>query len=120
MMHGFGDARTPLLESASLIETVVQQQQWAIVSQAADVATMRAAKCIGPEDILFLLRKDRIKTHRLLKYLGTSVLPPHRYEVAIPIFPVCLVFLHMLNILLVEKGCLSWKTSCMKKFASHY
>jgi hypothetical protein len=26
----------------------------------------------------------------------------------------------MLNILLVEKGCLSWKTSCMKKFASHY
>jgi hypothetical protein len=71
MMHGFGDARTPLLESASLIESVVQQQQWAIISQAADVATMRGVKCIGPEDILFLLRKDRIKMHRLIKYLGT-------------------------------------------------
>lgn len=71
MMHGFGDAQMPLLESASLIETVVQQQQWAVISQAADVATMRGAKCIGPEDILFLLRKDRIKMHRLIKYLGT-------------------------------------------------
>jgi hypothetical protein len=79
MMYGFGDARTPLLESANLIEMIVQQQQWAIVSQAADVATMRGAKCIGPEDILFLFRKDRIKTHRLLKYLGTSMLPSHKY-----------------------------------------
>lgn len=70
MMYGFGDARTPLFESASLIESIVQQQQWAIISQAADVAAMRGAKCIGPEDILFLLRKDRIKTHRLLKYLA--------------------------------------------------
>jgi hypothetical protein len=80
MMHGFGDSRTPLLESASLIETIVQQQQWAIINQAADVAAMRGAKCIGPEDILFLLRKDRIKTHRLLKYLGTSGLPHHKCE----------------------------------------
>jgi hypothetical protein len=101
MMYGFGDARTPLLESASLIETIVQQQQWAIVSLAADVATMRGAKCIGPEDILFLLRKDRIKTHRLLKYLGTSLLLPHKYEVPIPNFAVCFVLHHMLNISLV-------------------
>lgn len=75
MMHGFGDARTPLLESATLIETVVQQQQWALISQAADISIMRGAKSIGPEDILFLLRKDPVKTHRLLKYLGTSALP---------------------------------------------
>jgi len=75
MMHGFGDAQTPLLESATLIETVVQQQQWALISQAADVSIMRGAKSIGPEDILFLLRKDPVKTHRLLKYLGTSALP---------------------------------------------
>jgi hypothetical protein len=101
MMYGFGDARTPLLESASLIETIVQQQQWAIVSQAADVAAMRGAKCIGPEDILFLLRKDRIKTHRLLKYLGTSVLPPHRYEVPIFNFAVSSVFHQIHSILLV-------------------
>lgn len=74
MMHGFGDARTPLLESATLIETVVQQQQWALISQAADISIMRGAKSIGPEDILFLLRKDPVKTHRLLKYLGTSAL----------------------------------------------
>lgn len=70
MMHGFGDARSPLPESASLIESIVQQQQRAVISQAADMATMRGSKCIGPEDILFLLRKDRIKMHRLMKYLG--------------------------------------------------
>jgi transcription initiation protein SPT3 len=75
MMHGFGDARTPLLESATLIQTVVQQQQWALISQAADVSIMRGAKSIGPEDIFFLLRKDPVKVHRLLKYLGTSALP---------------------------------------------
>lgn len=72
MMHGFGDARTPLLESATLIETVVQQQQWALINQAADVSIMRGAKSIGPEDILFLLRKDPVKTHRLLKYLAVK------------------------------------------------
>ncbi|XP_033611635.1 transcription initiation protein SPT3 homolog [Cryptotermes secundus] len=101
MMYGFGDARSPLLESANLIETVVQQQQWAIVSQAADVAALRGAKCIGPEDILFLLRKDRIKTHRLLKYLGTSVLPPHRYEVPIFNFAISFVFHKICIIFLV-------------------
>ncbi|KDR18882.1 transcription initiation protein SPT3 homolog isoform X3 [Zootermopsis nevadensis] len=72
MMHGFGDARSPLPESASLIESIVQQQQRAVISQAADMATMRGSKCIGPEDILFLLRKDRIKMHRLMKYLAVK------------------------------------------------
>jgi transcription initiation protein SPT3 len=83
MMHGFGDARTPLMESASLIETVVQQQQQTLISRAADVAAMRGAKCIGLEDILFLLRKDRIKTHRLIKYLGTSMLPSDEDEYSV-------------------------------------
>ncbi|XP_069687974.1 transcription initiation protein SPT3 homolog [Periplaneta americana] len=70
MMHGFGDAKAPLLESACLIETVVQQQQRTLINQAADVAAMRGVKCVGPEDILFLLRKDRVKIQRLLKYLA--------------------------------------------------
>lgn len=70
MMHGFGDARAPLLESACLIESVVQQQQRTLINQAADVAAMRCAKCVGPEDILFLLRKDQVKAQRLLKYLA--------------------------------------------------
>ena len=33
MMHGFGDCRRPLVESASLIETVVHQQMTSLLQQ---------------------------------------------------------------------------------------
>lgn len=69
MLHGFGDARTPLWETACLVENVVQEQMKSIINQATDVAAMRGAKSVGPEDIIFLMRKDRVKLHRLLKYL---------------------------------------------------
>ncbi|PSN34744.1 Transcription initiation protein SPT3 [Blattella germanica] len=72
MMHGFGDARRPLLESATLVENVVQQQLRTIIAKAADVSSMRGAKQIMPEDIVFLMRKDRVKLNRMLKYLNVK------------------------------------------------
>lgn len=69
MMHGFGDSSEPLIESARLIENVVLCQMRAIVNKACDVANRRGGNTVSIEDFLFLMRKDKIKLQRLLKYL---------------------------------------------------
>ncbi|XP_048507296.1 transcription initiation protein SPT3 homolog isoform X2 [Athalia rosae] len=69
MMHGFGDCANPLLESAKIIEDVVLQQMRAIVKKACEGATRRGNRMIGQEDFIFLMRKDKVKVQRLLKYL---------------------------------------------------
>lgn len=69
MMHGFGDCRKPLNDTALLVEEIVHQQVSALLYQACDVATLRSARFIGMEDLLFLLRKDKVKLARLLRYL---------------------------------------------------
>jgi len=73
MMHGFGDSSEPLLESAKIIEDVVLQQMKAIVRRACEIADRRGSKksnIINGEDLLFLLRKDKVKLQRIVKYLG--------------------------------------------------
>lgn len=74
MMHGFGDNSEPLYESAKIIEDVVLQQMRTIVRKACEIAdrrtTTRRSNIISGEDLLFLLRKDKIKLQRLVKYLG--------------------------------------------------
>ncbi|EZA59416.1 hypothetical protein DMN91_002298 [Ooceraea biroi] len=73
MMHGFGDSNEPLLESAKVIEDVVLQQMKTIVRRACEIADRRASSkknsVISGEDILFLLRKNKMKLRRLMKYL---------------------------------------------------
>lgn len=79
MMHGFGDCRKPLHESAVLLEEIVHSQMVSLLYQASEVATKRNGRFISLEDFLFLLRKDKVKLRRLLRYmelkdLKTSVL----------------------------------------------
>ncbi|XP_012223041.1 transcription initiation protein SPT3 homolog [Linepithema humile] len=73
MMHGFGDNSEPLHESAKIIEDVVLQQMRTIVRKAYEIADRRAVakknNIINGEDLLFLLRKDKIKLQRLVRYL---------------------------------------------------
>lgn len=69
MMHALGDCRRPLQESAILVEEITQQQMTTLLYKASDVATMRGAKLIGVEDILFLMRRDKVKLRRLLRYM---------------------------------------------------
>lgn len=73
MMHGFGDSSEPLIESAKIIEEVILQQMRAIVRKACEVFERRAHSkkdiIISAEDLIFLLRKDKLKLQRLLKYL---------------------------------------------------
>ncbi|XP_015520416.1 transcription initiation protein SPT3 homolog [Neodiprion pinetum] len=74
MMHGFGDSSAPLLESAKIIEDVVLHQMRAIVYRACEVADRRGNRIITPEDFIFLMRKDKVKVQRLLKYLEVKEL----------------------------------------------
>lgn len=73
MMYGFGDIAEPMLESAKIIEDVVLQQMRVIVRKACDIADRRASTkkntVISGEDLIFLLRKDKVKLRRLIKYL---------------------------------------------------
>ncbi|KAK7474800.1 hypothetical protein BaRGS_00033981 [Batillaria attramentaria] len=67
--YGFGDCRRSLHESAVLVEEIVHQQMASLLCQASDVAMTRGSRFVGLEDILFLLRKDKVKLRRLLRYL---------------------------------------------------
>ncbi|XP_059154984.1 transcription initiation protein SPT3 homolog [Physella acuta] len=68
MMFGFGDSKRPLQETAVLVEEIVHQQMVSMILQANEVAITRGEKQITIEDILFLLRRDKVKLKRLLKY----------------------------------------------------
>ncbi|XP_076295408.1 transcription initiation protein Spt3 [Lasioglossum baleicum] len=73
MMHGFGDSSEPLIESARIVEEVVLQQMKTIVRKACEVSERRGISKKGTnicaEDLIFLLRKDKVKLQRLIKYL---------------------------------------------------
>uniref|UniRef100_A0A5F8GUP8 SPT3 homolog, SAGA and STAGA complex component n=1 Tax=Monodelphis domestica TaxID=13616 RepID=A0A5F8GUP8_MONDO len=64
-----GDARRPLHETAVLVEDIVHTQLINLLQQAAEVSQLRGARVISPEDLLFLMRKDKKKLKRLLKYM---------------------------------------------------
>lgn len=69
MMFALGDARRPLHETAALVEDIVHTQLINLLHQAAEVSLLRGARVISAEDILFLMRKDKKKVRRLLKYM---------------------------------------------------
>ncbi|XP_067312137.1 transcription initiation protein SPT3 homolog isoform X2 [Pseudorasbora parva] len=69
MMFALGDARRPLHETAALVEDIVHTQLINLLHQAAEVALLRGARVISPEDIIFLMRKDKKKLRRLIKYM---------------------------------------------------
>ncbi|XP_077976974.1 transcription initiation protein SPT3 homolog [Glandiceps talaboti] len=70
MMFAMGDCRRPLIESAMLIEDIVHQQVTSLLLKAAEVTGMRAARFISLEDFLFLMRKERDKLKRLLRFIS--------------------------------------------------
>ncbi|XP_075552451.1 transcription initiation protein SPT3 homolog [Dermacentor variabilis] len=80
MMHGFGDSREPLLESVKLVEDIVAQQLKCVFHRAADVATLRGSKSVAIEDILFLMRKNKVKLSRLVRYLELKSMQGYIYS----------------------------------------
>ena len=72
MLWGLGDSHRPSIATAQLIENIVIQQMFSLLSQAQEIAELRESASIGVQDILFLLRKDKIKIQRLMNYLGEN------------------------------------------------
>uniref|UniRef100_A0A4P6DFV2 Putative histone acetyltransferase pcaf/saga subunit supt3h/spt3 rhodnius neglectus n=2 Tax=Rhodnius TaxID=13248 RepID=A0A4P6DFV2_RHOPR len=70
MMFGLGDCPDPLLETAQLIEIIVLEQMISLLYQAKEVADLRGAPAVGPEDVLFLMRNNISALKRLISYLG--------------------------------------------------
>ncbi|XP_033468910.1 transcription initiation protein SPT3 homolog isoform X2 [Epinephelus lanceolatus] len=69
MMFALGDVRRPLHETAALVEDIVHTQLITMLHQACEGAALRGSRVISAEDILFLMRRDKRKVARLLKYL---------------------------------------------------
>ncbi|XP_014668360.1 PREDICTED: transcription initiation protein SPT3 homolog isoform X2 [Priapulus caudatus] len=72
MMYSLGDCQKPVPESASVIEDIVHRQMIALLLKACDVAMLRGSKSIGIEDIIFLLRKNKVKLQRLIQHLAVK------------------------------------------------
>ncbi|XP_032228995.1 transcription initiation protein SPT3 homolog [Nematostella vectensis] len=70
MMYAFGDCRRPSPESAAIIEEIVHQQIASLIVRAAEVTNMRGGRFMSIEDIIFLMRRDKDKLKRLIKYLS--------------------------------------------------
>uniref|UniRef100_A0A3B3Y1S2 SPT3 homolog, SAGA and STAGA complex component n=1 Tax=Poecilia mexicana TaxID=48701 RepID=A0A3B3Y1S2_9TELE len=68
-MFALGDARRPLYETAALVEDIVHTQLITMLHQACEGAALRGSRVISAEDILFLMRRDKRKLARVLKYL---------------------------------------------------
>lgn len=73
MMYGLGDCSKPLETTATLVEMIVLDQLKRLMIQAEEVAEMRGEEIVGPEDILFLMKKNEPALKRLITYLGIAV-----------------------------------------------
>jgi len=69
MMFALGDARRPLHDTAALVEDIVHTQLINLLQQACEGAVLRGSRVISVDDILFLMRRDKRKVGRLLKYM---------------------------------------------------
>lgn len=76
MMHGFGDGRHPLFESARLVERITQHQLMMILEEAEQCSIRRGSVSIGFEDLLFMMRKDVQRLGRLIRFLSFKDVRP--------------------------------------------
>ncbi len=74
MMHAFGDAPRPSVETGAVVEDITREQMRDVLTAAAAVAARRlttsAAVVVSLEDLVFLMRRSPVKVQRLVKYLS--------------------------------------------------
>lgn len=68
MMHGFGDNPNPNAATVVLVESIVLQQLRTMLQEALNHSTMRGVTAITNYDIIYLLRKNKMKLKRLHDY----------------------------------------------------
>ncbi|KAI9290864.1 TFIID-18kDa-domain-containing protein [Neoconidiobolus thromboides FSU 785] len=70
MMFVFGEKNDALTETAMLIEDIVRTQVIEMVVSASKLANNRNTRSVSPEDLIFLIRRDRAKVNRLRTFLA--------------------------------------------------
>ena len=70
MMHTFGEIRHPIQETTQLVEDIVRSQMAELVIQGAQISRRRSSRYLSHEDLIFLIRRDRMKVGRLTAYLS--------------------------------------------------
>lgn len=70
MMYGFGDSSTPNPETVQLVESLVRKQLREMLVSITSTNTGKNYKIINSEDIIFYLRHNKEKVHRLVKYIN--------------------------------------------------
>lgn len=71
MMFGFGDSHKPNPETVRLVESIVLSQLRLIVREALKYSKNDTLK---PEELIFLMRKNKFKMRRFVKYLHNQEL----------------------------------------------
>jgi len=65
MMFGFGDSPQPRADTAELLERLVYDYLEDVTKTCVEVARTRGARIPNEKDLLFVLRKDPTKYHRV-------------------------------------------------------
>lgn len=69
MMYAFGDCRKPSPDSVTLVEEIVHHQMNSVLVQAMEVTNMRGGRYTSIDDVLFLMRNNKTKLRRMIRYL---------------------------------------------------
>ncbi|KAJ3043030.1 Transcription initiation protein spt3 [Rhizophlyctis rosea] len=70
MMYVFGEVQEPLEETTLLVEEIVRTQMIEIIIQSVAQAAKRGSRYLSAEDVIFLIRHDRLKVNRMRSYLS--------------------------------------------------
>lgn len=68
MLHGFGDNPNPNAATVVLVENIVLQQMRSMVQEAFNNSQFRGSNIITNFDIIYLMRKNKLKLKRLHDY----------------------------------------------------
>lgn len=71
MMFGFGDSHTPNPETVRLVENIVQSQLRLILQEALKYSK---GEVFNGEELVFLMRRNKYKMRRFIKYLQIKIL----------------------------------------------
>lgn len=69
MMYAFGDCRKPSTETVALVEEIIHHQMSSVLVQATEITNMRGGRFTSLDDILFLMKNNKYKLRRVIRYL---------------------------------------------------
>lgn len=75
MMHAFGDSYNPSNESINTMESILKQELQGFVTLCDYIASLSGSKTLEFQEPIFVLKNERSRLIRLLKYFSMWKLP---------------------------------------------